>query len=336
MENPRLSFITPSLLAGDRSLVSVIAHELAHSWSGNLVSNRSWRDIWLNEGTTSYLEARLMEVLYGKDRADEERVLTYQALLEGLLTVPPEMQPLAPVFDSGDPDKGQQGLEYAKGQMLLEHVEALFGRDTFDAFMSGYFDHFAFESISSEQFLDYIDVHLLQVHRDVFTREQLAQWLYQPGLPRDLTVPRSRNLEEAAADALAWASGEIAVEKLATRSRSPQATVYFIKALPGELPSERLAMLDQALGFSSSRNAEIARAWFIEVAKRRHLPAYPAMRQHLGRFGRTRLIAPVYQALATNGQDMELAHEIFGSYRMKYHPLTVAAIEPILANAKRR
>jgi hypothetical protein len=336
MENPRLSFITPSLLAGDRSLVSVIAHELAHSWSGNLVSNRSWRDIWLNEGTTSYLEARLMEVLYGKDRADEERVLTYQALLEGLLTVPHEMQALAPVFESGDPDEGQQGLEYAKGQMLLEHLETRFGRDTFDAFMSGYFDHFAFESISSEQFLDYIDVHLLQASPNVFTREQLAEWLYQPGLPRDLTVPHSRNLEEAAGDALAWASGELAVDKLSTRSRSPQAMVYFIKALPGELSSERLAVLDQALGLSSSRNAEIARAWFIEVAKRRQLPAYPAMRQYLGRFGRTRLIEPVYRALATNGQDMELAREIFGSYQSSYHPLTIASIEPILADSNLR
>src|SRR5210317_1172883 len=194
MENPRLSFITPSLLAGDRSLVSVIAHELAHSWSGNLVSNRSWRDIWLNEGTTSYLEARLMEVLYGKDRADEERVLTYQALLEGLLTVPHEMQALAPVFESGDPDEGQQGLEYAKGQMLLEHLEALFGRDVFDRYMAGYFDHFAFQAISTEQFLDYIDAQLLQAYPGIYTRQQLEEWLYEPGLPEEAQIPVSKNL----------------------------------------------------------------------------------------------------------------------------------------------
>ena len=333
MENPRLSFITPSLLAGDRSLVSVIAHELAHSWSGNLVSNRTWRDIWLNEGTTSYLEARLMEVLYGKQRADEERLLTYQSLLESLQTVPLAMQPLAPVFESGDPDEGQQGLEYAKGQMLLEHLEAVFGRDTFDRFMAGYFDHFAFQAISTEQFLDYIDEHLLQARPGIYSRDDLQEWLYQPGLPAMMSVPHSDNLDAAAADAQAWASGELPVDKLSKKnSWSPQAAIYFIKALPAGLSEDRLAQLDRALGLSATQNAEIARAWFIEVAKRRHLPAYAGMREHLGRFGRTRLIEPVYRELVANGRDAGLAAEIFAQARSAYHPLTIAAIEPLLSD----
>lgn len=330
MENPRLSFITPSLLAGDRSLVSVIAHELAHSWSGNLVSNRSWRDIWLNEGTTSYLEARLMEVLYGKERADEERLLTYQSLLEQLHTVPTEMQPLAPVFETGDPDEGQEGIEYAKGQMLLDHLEAIFGRDVFDAYMAGYFDHFAFQAISSEQFLDYVDAQLLQAYPGIYTRRQLEEWLYQPGLPTVMTVPHSSNLEAAAGAAVAWSSGELTVDKLSKKHWSPQATIYFIKALPETLSQEQLAELDRVLGLSSSQNAEIARAWFIEVAKRRYLPAYADMREYLGRFGRIRLIEPVYRELAANGEDSGLAREIFDATRARYHPLTVAAIETFL------
>ena len=330
MENPRLSFITPSLLAGDRSLVSLIAHELAHSWSGNLVSNRSWRDIWLNEGTTSYLEARLMEVLYGKERADEERLLTYQSLLEQLHTVPLEMQPLAPVFETGDPDEGQEGMEYAKGQMLLDHLEAIFGRDVFDAYMAGYFDHFAFQAISSEQFLDYIDAQLLQAYPGIYTRQQLEEWLYEPGLPTVMTVPRSSNLEAAAGAALAWSSGELAVDKLSRTAWSPQASIYFIKALPAGLLQEQLAELDRELGLSTSPNAEIARAWFIEVARRRYLPAYPDMREYLGRFGRTRLIEPVYRELVANGEDGKLAREVFDAARARYHPLTIAAIEASL------
>jgi aminopeptidase N len=330
MENPRLSFITPSLLAGDRSLVSVIAHELAHSWSGNLVSNRSWRDIWLNEGTTSYLDARLMEVLFGRERADEERVLTYQSLLEGLRTVPPDMQPLAPVFESGDPDEGQQGLEYAKGQMLLQHLETLFGRDVFDAWMASYFDHFAFQAISSEQFLDFIDERLLRAHPGIYTREELEDWLYQPGLPAAMTVPRSSNLEAAAGAALAWSSGELAVDKLSKNNWSPQATVYFIQALPATLSEAQLSELDHALGLSDSRNAEIARAWFTEVARRRHLPAYPAMRGFMARSGRIRLIEPIYRELVANGRDAALAREVFGAARGGYHPLTIAAVQPLL------
>lgn len=327
MENPRLSFITPSLLAGDRSLVSTIAHELAHSWSGNLVSNRTWRDIWLNEGTTAYLEARLMEVLYGKERADEERLLAWLDLQEKLGTVPAAMQPLAPVFETGDPDEGQDGLEYAKGQMLLEHLEARFGREVFDRYMAGYFDHFAFQAISSEQFLDYIDQQLLQTHPGIVSRAQLEQWLYEPGLPADATAPASDNLERTAGQARAWASGELPVDKLSTANWSPQATVYFIRALPAGLEAGQLAEVDRALGLSASRNAEIARAWFIEVAKRRHLPAYPELPGYLSRYGRSRLVEPVYAALVANGEDAELAAELFESARGAYHPLTVAAIE---------
>jgi aminopeptidase N len=332
MENPRLSFITPSVLAGDRSLVSLIAHELAHSWSGNLVSNRTWRDIWLNEGTTSYLEARLMEVLYGEARANEERVLTYQSLLEDLERVPLEMQPLAPDFADGDPDVGQDGMEYAKGQMLLTHLEAVFGRETFDAFMAGYFDHFAFRAISTEQFLEYTDKNLLQAIPGRYSRDQLEEWLYQPGLPAERTVPRSANLEAAAAAARAWVSGELPVDKLSVPRWSPQATVYFIKALPPDLLADRLLELDEAWAFSRSTNVAVARAWFTEAARRRFEPAYDEMRRYLGSHGRIYLVKPVYEALVWNGEDHDLALQVFEEASSRYHPLTIAAIEPLFGS----
>jgi len=329
MENPRLSFITPSVLAGDRSLVSLIAHELAHSWSGNLVSNATWRDIWLNEGTTSYLEARLMEVLYGKERADEERVLAYQSMRESLQTVPPDMQALAPVFKEGDPDIGQEGLEYSKGQLLLQHLETLFGRKVFDAYMAGYFSQFEFQALGSEQWLDYIDKNLLQKHPGIFSRAQLEEWLYQPGLPGDATVPVSDNLNQAADMARSWSSGELAAEKLPYADWSPMAMVYFISALPAELSEAQLSELDAALGLSRSSNAEIARTWFIQVAERQYRPAYPQMESHLGRYGRIRLVQPVYEALVANGEDRQLARVLFDQARGAYHPLTRAAIEPL-------
>jgi leukotriene-A4 hydrolase len=332
MENPRLSFITPSLLAGDRSLVSVIAHELAHSWSGNLVSNNTWRDIWLNEGTTSYVESRLMEVLYGKERSDEERLLSYQDLQESLATVPSEMQALAPVFSSGDPDVGQGTLHYSKGELLLENLEALFGREVFDSYMAGYFNHFAMQSISSEQFLDYIETNLLQEHPGIYTREQVEEWLYQPGIPASALLPTSASLDEAAAAARNWSSGELPSSELPFHDWSPQATVYFIKALPPDLSTGQLAELDELLGLSQSRNAEIARTWFTQVAARRHLPAYEKMRDYLGRYGRTRLVKPVYAALVANGEDAQWAKTRFDEVKANYHPLTVAEIERVIAS----
>jgi aminopeptidase N len=327
MENPRLSFITPSILAGDQSLVSMIAHELTHSWSGNLVSNKTWRDIWLNEGTTSYLEARLMEVLFGKDRADEERVLSYRELLLGLEEVSPEMQALAPLESVDDPDESQGSVHYQKGQLFLQHMEIIFGRETFDPFLSAYFSHFAFQSISSEQFLDYLDQNLLQKQPGKFSREQAEEWLYQPGLPSDAPIPQSETLEQSAQLAISWATGEVDVNDIPLSSWSPHATVHFINSLPVELSETQLNELDDNFGFSRTHNAEIGRTWFIQVAARRHLPAYKAMEAHLNRYGRTRLIYPVYMTLAKNGSDAELARTLFENAKSKYHPLTVMAIE---------
>ena len=326
MENPRLSFITPSLLAGDRSLVSVIAHELAHSWSGNLVTNATWRDGWLNEGMTSYLESRLMEVIYDKARVDEERVLSYQELLLDLETVPPAMQALAPRLDVGNADDFQGTIHYSKGQLFLQYLENAFGREAFDRFLFSYFDTFAFQTITTERFLDYLDENLLQMDSSTVSRADAEEWLYQPGIPDDAPVPNSTTLDAAEALATAWASGEIDVAEIPVASWSPQATVHFINSLPAELGNEQLAKLDEGLGLSDTRNAEIGRTWFIQVAKRRYTPAYDKLERHLNRFGRGRLIYPVYVALAQNGTDLELAQAMFARARSAYHPLTEASI----------
>ena len=326
MENPRLSFITPSLLAGDRSLVSVIAHELAHSWSGNLVTNATWRDGWLNEGMTSYIESRLMEVIYNEARVDEERVLLYRELLLDLERVPEPMQALAPRLDAADPDGFQGTIAYSKGQMFLEYLEHAFGRDTFDEFLAAYFQEFAFGTITTEQFLDYLDTELLSQEGAPLTRAQVEAWTYGPGLPEDALVPVSTNLDSAAVMAASWADGEISLDEIPVDDWSPQATIHFINSLPDDLSREKLAELDAAWSLSETRNAEIGRTWFIQVATRRYTDAYDALEAHLNRYGRGRLIAPVYYALANNGEDRELALELFERAKSAYHPIAAAWI----------
>jgi len=334
MENPRLSFLTPSLLAGDRSLVSVVAHELAHSWSGNLVTNATWRDGWLNEGMTSYLESRLMEIIYDVDRADEAKVLDYEELLLNFESVPVERQSLAPRLDSGDADDVQGTIHYHKGRLFLEHLEIEFGRDRMDQFLLAYFDEFAFKTITSEVFLDYLDDELLSVIPDVVSRDDAEGWLYQPGLPTDAPIPFSKTLSEATAHAQSWASGEIELQDIPTANWSPQAMRHFINSLPADLTRDQLVALDAHLGLSATSNAEIGRTWFIQVATRRFEPAYEALELHLNRFGRTRLVAIVYEALASNGHDLELGEAMFERARHAYHPITITAIERVFARAE--
>ncbi len=323
MENPRLSFITPSLLAGDRSLISVIAHELAHSWSGNLVTNATWRDGWLNEGMTNYLEARLMEVIYGADRVAEEDVINYHDLLENFERIKPEMQALAPRMETVDPDSAQGTIHYNKGKLLLQMLENAYGRPAFDAFLSSYLETYAFKTITSEVFLDFLDTNLLSVGDGNVTREQVAEWLYEPGLPDNAPIPVSETLQAAKELAVSWSKGDTPAAEINMDGWSAHAIQHFIDNIAADISTEALAELDAVLDLSDSSNAEIGRVWFTLAAKRRYQAAYPQMRAYLERYGRAKLIGPIYLALANNGKDRALALEIFDETKHGYHPVVV-------------
>jgi hypothetical protein len=260
-------------------------------------------------------------------------VLAYASLLSDLATVKEGFQALAPELVVADGTDAQGGLQYAKGQFFLEHMERLFGRELFDPFMRSYFRNFSWRSITTEQFLDYLDQHLLSVHPGIYSREQAGEWLYQPGVPADFQPPRSLSLDRAAAAARDLAAGEVSAGDLAQQDWSPQATVYFINSLPLDADLATMQALDEAFAFSQSNNAEIGQAWFTQVATRRYTPAYPQMAQFLLRYGRIKLVSPVYKGLALNGEDLASAQRIFALARPTYHPLTTRAVERVLAGA---
>src|SRR5690554_6138010 len=184
MENPRLSFITPTVIVGDKSLVSLIAHELAHSWSGNLVTNASWKDMWLNEGFTSYVENRIVEEIYGEEFSDMEWVIAREGLEQEIETVSPGLQVLAVhPEDAGDPEDTFSSVAYDKGAWFLQFLEERFGRETLDAFLRDYFDHFAFQSLSTPQFVAYLEAELLAKDPAAVSETELDEWLNQPGVP---------------------------------------------------------------------------------------------------------------------------------------------------------
>ena len=329
MENPRLSFITPTVLAGDKSLVSVIAHELAHSWSGNLVTNATWRDLWLNEGFSDYLESRIMNALYGEQREMMERVLGLQSLHEDLLTLDPPDQRLAVDLRDRDPEAAFTSVPYEKGRLFLTWLDGKFGRERFDAFLRGYFDHFSFNSITSEQFVDYLQEQLLDRHPGIVTRDQVLAWVDGPGIPPDALLPTSEAFAEVDTVRVAWISGKIAAKKLDSHAWVAQQWVYFLGGMPA-LTNAQLAELNQAFGFSESKNAEIAQRWLLLAIRQRYQPSDARLEEYLQTIGRRKLIVPLYREMMKTAAGATQARRVYLLARPHYHPSTVAAIDAIV------
>lgn len=331
MENPRLSFITPTVIVGDRSLVALIAHELAHSWSGNLVTNASWKDMWLNEGFTSYVENRIVESLYGIEQARMEDVISQFGLAAELKELAPERQVLAlPPLPGVDPDEALTDVAYIKGAWFLQFLEQRFGREAFDAFLRGYFDHFAFQSIDTAQFVQYLRQNLLAGKPDAVTEAELTAWLHEPGIPAFAQAAQSVRFEAVDAARNNWLQARTAASELDTRGWITQEWVRFLEAMPQTLKPEQLVELDRAFRFTGTGNGEIAQRWYPLAVRSGYFEARPAIAEFLKRIGRRKLILPIYEALAATNEGREFARKVFAEARPGYHPITTAAVEAAL------
>jgi leukotriene-A4 hydrolase len=333
MENPRLSFITPTVIAGDRSLVSLIAHELAHSWSGNLVTNATWRDFWLNEGFTVYLERRILEALYGPRREQMEDALGLQALRRDLADLEPPAQHLAIDLRGQDPDEGTTQVPYEKGKLFLQFLESRYGREALDTFLRGYFDHFAFQSINTEQFLDYLRENLLTRKPGAVTEQQLHAWIYEPGIPGFAVLPSSEVFAPVDRARSAWLAGTVTTAQLPASGWTTQEWLHFLDNMPQPLPRARLDGLETVFALSQSGNAEIAHSWFRVAIRNDYTPAYPRLERYLTSIGRRKLVRPLYEDLMKTPRGAELARAIYAKARPGYHPITQTAVDAIV-NAK--
>jgi leukotriene-A4 hydrolase len=326
MENPRLSFITPTVIAGDKSLVGLIAHELAHSWSGNTVTNASWEDIWLNEGFTTYLTYRILEAVYGPERADMERLLGYQSLQRTLADLPPADQRLVPDLSGRDPDDGFNDIPYEKGALLVTELEQAVGRGAFDEFLRQYFMNFAFSSITTGQFLEFVEAILVAEFPQRVSRERILEWIEQPGLPVGAPVPVSAVFEGVDGARAGWLEGTIATADLPTADWTVFEWLHYLNGLPGQLDAEQLASLDARFDLTASTNSEIAHSWFLLAIRNNYAPAYPALREYLVRVGRRKLIVPLYRALLQTPAGRQMAEEIFAQARPGYQAVAVTTV----------
>ncbi|MDB5694006.1 MAG: family peptidase [Alphaproteobacteria bacterium] len=333
MENPTLTFATPTAIAGDRSLVSLIAHELAHSWSGNLVTNATWNDFWLNEGVTTYIQSRIMERLYGKAATDREIALEWDDLQSDMKAAGGPASPMTKLhldLKGQDPDEIATGLAYEKGAAFLRTIEGTVGRARFDAWLRAYFDGHPFQPMTSSVFLADLRTNLVRGDAALERKLMLDRWVYQPGIPPNVAPPPTQAF--AAVDAAARAftkSGTAAAVPFADWSWSER--LRFLNGVPRALPRPTLDALDRAFHLSQTRNSEVLFAWLKLALANRYDPAVPAAEHFLTSQGRRKFVQPLFETLlAQDGWGRPIAQRIYAKARPTYHPVTSGTIDKMM------
>ncbi len=336
MENPRLTFLTPVLVAGDRSLVSTVAHELAHSWSGNLVTNATWDDFWLNEGFTTYFERRIMEELEGREVVEMHAILGKRELEEEIAAQPAGDERDTALYiplEGRDPDEELGTAPYEKGYLFLRLLEDTVGRETFDRFLRRYFDDHAFETMTTAAFLTLLRGDLLEGDEELAKRLGIDEWVWQGGIPANAPEPRSSAFEQVEAAARAFVAGTAAGELETADWATPQ-WEHFLAQLPVSLAPERLAELDATFAFSTA-NGVVRRSWLNLVIDSDYRAGYDALEAFLLEIGRTWLLRPLYSRLAATDNGLAFAREVYARARPGYHSTTRVAIDGVLENAAR-
>ena len=323
MENPRLTFLTPTVIAGDKSLVELIAHELAHSWSGNLVTNATWNDFWLNEGFTTYFQHRITERLSGRDYSAMLWQRDLAEVRDALAELPSIDQHLYLELAGRDPDEAP-GTVYEKGALFVRLLEETAGRAQWDAFLRAYFDTHAFQPMTTDRFI----AELRRALPDVVARVDVNAWIHGPGLPDNCPQPQSAAFEKVAAAAQRFAAGGAATE-IASESWSSHEWLHFVRSLPPLSPA-RMDELDARFSLSSTGNNEVLFAWLLKSINDGYHDNAAAIERFLTSQGRRKFLRPIYAALAKNPDNLAFAKRIYAQARPTYHPVSQKSIDEIL------
>ncbi len=332
MENPNLTFLTPTFIAGDKSLVSLIAHELAHSWSGNLATNATWADFWLNEGMTTYATYRIGEAIYGAKYAAQQYALGVDSLNEQIETLGGASGAdtrLQIDLKGRHPDEGLTEIAYEKGAAFLRSIEMAVGRERFDAWLKGWFERHKFQPVTSAIFLADIREHLVKGDRQLEQRLMLDQWVNQPGLPANMVKPNANAFGEVDRAVQQFAgTGAVPAQPWARWTTAER--LRFVNRLPRKIDGQRLRALDQQLTLSETRNNEVLFAWLSLAVGNRFDPAIPALERFLTTQGRRKFVRPLIEALAKDGQwGRPIAARVYAQARSGYHPITTRDLDKL-------
>ncbi|MDQ3292360.1 MAG: leukotriene A4 hydrolase C-terminal domain-containing protein, partial [Bacteroidota bacterium] len=313
------------------SLTSLVAHELAHSWSGNLVTNSTWNDFWLNEGFTVYFERRIMEYLYGTDYADMLKVLGFKDLLktiEELGATNPDTCLKLNLKDR-DPDEGLTEIAYEKGNLFLLTIEKVVGRQRFDAFIQNYFQSFSFQSNTTENFLTFLK-SFFSNEKDFLNNEVKPEnWLYEPGIPTTAIKVTSARFELVEEKAKEWQNTKSA-SVLMDLPWTTHEWLYFLQLIQPGLTANDMTDLDNTFHFTQSNNSEIAAAWFEMALKKDYTPIEETLQKFLQDVGRRKFVLPLYKIMAEKPGGKDQAKKIYQSARANYHAVTRQSVDKLL------
>lgn len=329
MENPRMTFLTPTLLAGDRSLVDVVAHELAHSWTGNLVTNATAEHFWLNEGFTVWAERRILKAMRGDEAAALSWAVGQHDLEEALgrFKDHPELTNLRTHLEGVDPDDAFSNVPYEKGSRFVVTLERAVGEERFDAFVKSYMKRFRFQSITTEQFCAFVEENF----PGLLAKVGADAWLHRPGLPDGAPRFVSAKRDELTALASSWKEGA-PPDAARLTSLSPAELLLYLQNLPRVLSAADCAWLDRTLELTARGNYEILVSWLVVALPSGHPPAFPRARQVLTTVGRMKYVRPLYLALGKTPQGRALARDVFASASPAYHTLTRRIAETIISS----
>ncbi|MBI5534066.1 MAG: M1 family metallopeptidase [Deltaproteobacteria bacterium] len=322
MENPRLTFLTPTVLAGDRSLVNLLAHELAHSWTGNLVTNANADHFWLNEGFTVYAERRIFEALQGAEMAALHAAMGRRRLERAIdkFADRPELTKLRCNLKGVDPDDAFSDVPYEKGYLFLRTLEEEVGRPAFDKFLLKYVATWRFKSITTEQFLEFLEQNLPGVAAKVHSDD----WIHKPGIPAGASAPRSTRLDAVRNLGASVPSDETAV------AWTPTEWVLYLDNLPRPTPRSVCEKLESSFHLTGSHNHEVLVAWLAVATASGFDAALPRVERILGEVGRMKYLEPLYSALAKSSRYHSLAQSCYDKAKDSYHPIARQVVEGVL------
>lgn len=336
MENPMLTFATPTVLAGDKSLITLIAHEMAHSWSGNLVTDATWNDFWLNEGFTVYLERRLMESMYGKSYNDMLSCLGYEdlkATMEDMLAVnDTNNTKLKLSLEGKDPDEGLTDVAYEKGYHFLLGIERAVGRKPFDQFLRTYFEKFSFRSMTTERFIAELYANLIEKGSKQDSLINVHSWIYTPGMPVGFIPPHSDRFDRVDEVARKYIEGQLTLNQIDHDSWSSHEVQKFLRDIKNHITQQQMTDLDAEFKFTQSGNCEVLALWLESTARYEYKPAYPLLKKFLETVGRRKYLIPVYKAMLDNPNMVVMAKKIYREARGNYHSATTKTLDKMFVD----